>query len=210
MGLTEVRQAITKNAEAEAEAILITARAEAATILRNAKERIAAERAAFDAETEHLLDIHDRRELSSASAQSKAIILDAKRKTVNDAFTTASSTLAGMNGSERTAIISQLSARAGDELTVARVRAASADVQALGKVFPNASILADQTMRGGFIATNADGTIAIDLTFETLLVDVHDKELLPVSEILFSTRTTSGDTGSATTKGVEKKTRRTA
>jgi len=192
MGLAEVRKAVTKNAEAEAEAILVTARAEADEILRSARERITAERAAFDAETKKMLEILGRREMSAANAQSKAIILDAKRSAVNDAFAAARQALMNLDGRERDELLAMLADRAREEVEIARIRAAPRDVQALVRLFPNASCLADATISGGFIATDGDGRIAVDVTFDTLLADVHDKELLPVSEILFGQHRSGG------------------
>lgn len=194
MGLAEVRKAVTRNAEAEAEAILVTARAEASEILRSARERIASERAAFDAETKKILETLSRREMSAASAQSKAIVLDAKRSAVDGAFAAARDALANMEGREREDLITMLCRRVQDEVEVRRIRAAPKDMHVLTRMFPDASIIVDQALIGGFIATDEDGRIAVDVTFDTLLADVHDKELLPVSAMLFGAHGTEGRT----------------
>ena len=195
MGLAEVRRAITKTAHADAETVLERARAEAAEMIRVTNGRIATERATFDKQTSVMLDVMERRETAAAHAQSKARILEAKRRAVDATFAGASDELDMLSGDERARFIATLCERVKDEIIVARIRAAPTDIPVIGRAFPQAHVLADNAIHGGFVATNAEGTVSVDLTFAAILADVHDRELLPVSAILFGQQAPTSRSG---------------
>jgi len=189
MGLAEVRAAITRNAVKEAEAILAQARIESEAIVRAAKERVKAERAAFDTETAAIIEILERRATSEANARAKAVILNAKRRALEQVYAAARENLTHLGGPQRSALITSLCASVKSDGIVARVRAAPHDATAIAKALPDAAVAIDENISGGFVATSADGSIAVDRTFDTILADTYEKELVNVSRILFGTNT---------------------
>lgn len=185
MSLDKVRAAVTKNAVAEAEAILVQARTEASAIVNAAKEKVAAERLSFDAETASILDIQERRSTSEANARAKATVLDAKRRALDATYATARERLVHLGGDERQSLIASLCRDVARDGVTARVRAAPVDVAIVVRELPNAAVVADTTIMGGLIASNADGTVLVDRTFDTVLAETYERELLAVSRILF-------------------------
>lgn len=185
MGLAEVRAAITRNAQAQAEAILTQARADAAAIVKTAQERITTEQAVFDSETAVMVDILERRAMSSANARAKGVVLDAKRRALDATVEAARQALAELSGARREALLERLCEEVVADGVTARFRAAAQDVKTLVRVFPKATVVADPSIRGGFIASTDDGSIAVNQTFDRLLASVYEQELLAVSQTLF-------------------------
>lgn len=185
MSLDKVRAAITRSALKEAEAILAQARAEADAIVRSAKDKVAAERVAFDTETRSILELQERRSTSEANARAKATVLDAKRRALDAVYDAARERLTHLGGEERRELVTALCRDAQRDGVTARIRAAPVDVATVVRALPDAAVVADASITGGLVASNADGTVHVDRTFETILAEAYERELLAVSRILF-------------------------
>ncbi len=194
MGLHEVESAIKRNIEAAAERKLEIARAQAARIVAAGTAQMTAERAHFDEQTRELLAALERRETGQASAHGKTVILEAQRAAITDTFAHSNELLNNLNPKARAALLTELIARAQRELPgIARIRVNQRDVDTARTSAPSGvTIIADASITAGLIAEDNAGDVRSELTYDTMLSAVRERELPVVAHMLFPDRNKRG------------------
>jgi len=185
MGLGEVKAAITEKTKLEVAAIMDAAKNEAAGIINEAQLAVSKKREEHSSQTKTIMDAMERKELAAGQQQRKSMLLEEKRKAIEAVFTSVASSLGSMPDNERNEILAKLAAKAAAAIDVQRILCNSRDIQALGKLFPNATVVADKRITGGFIADNSNGSVRSDYTYDTLLAAVREQRLAELSNLLF-------------------------
>lgn len=194
MTLADVKRAIERSVQAEADAVLEAARAEGAQVVANARASAAQNHALFALETERIKEELEHRELAVANTARKAAILRAKRDALDHAFRELEHALDTMTGLSRERVLDRLAAQARLELgTIALLRCDARDVQALAMRFPEARVQPDTSVHGGLIAEDAQGAVRVDLTYRSLLTRMREDDLTMIAGILFGTSGTQSE-----------------
>ncbi len=186
MSLEDVKRAVQDKTKAEVEAVLQQGRVESQRITQEAQEQIQRKREAHEEQTKRTLEALERKEQASAQFIRKTILLEEKRKAVDDVFVQLQSMLANMPAADRAQLHKTLASKANNAIDVKKCRCNSKDVAVLSKEFPQASVIADPQVSGGFTAEDASGSVRIDYTFETILDTVRERTIADLTEQLFS------------------------
>jgi vacuolar-type H+-ATPase subunit E/Vma4 len=192
MGLEEVKAAVRRASGAREARVIAEAEAEAKRIIATANEKITVNEHEFDAETRRIVERIRRREQASASIQAKTIVLTAKREAIERAVEATRERVNSLRASERHKVIAALCARAERELGVVdRVYCRSEDVPIVATVLPRTESIADDSTSTGIIAVDPTNTVLVDLTLDTLLEIVRERETTTLARILFETDATN-------------------
>ena len=180
MGLEAVKGEIIANAKEQEEALLAEAKKEADNIMKEAQNRIAEFKQKTEAETKKLAEMINGQEAASAELESKKLSLEAKKEAVEKAFEEAKKSIEGLSDRKREEHMNKLLDKAKNDIEVAKVYCNKKDAKLVkGLKAEPAGII------GGLIAENADGTVRVDYSFETMLQNVKENELQKISKILF-------------------------
>lgn len=184
MALANVTLEIIKAADERAAALKAEAEAEIAKINADADAKIAELKEKEDKRLKEAVERLSRQEMSSAELESKKIVLAKKKEVLVEAFTTALQDLEKAPSDEKlkdykamvvyakriienpTALMS-----ANDKFTAAELGVSAVKV--------------DPRISSGLILQNEDGTIEVDMQYETLLQNIWDRDVKAVSDILF-------------------------
>lgn len=188
MGLDDVKKAIEEKTRAEVAAKHHAAQVEAEAIINEAKERIKRTQAEHSAKTKELIEALERKEHASAQFARKTTLLDEKRKGIDAVYAETLESLRKLPNDERNRLLSALAAAVNSSISVRTVHCNGKDVAALGKLFKDASVIADDSISGGFIADDESGAVRIDNTYETLLQLVREERMGEITRILFDER----------------------
>ena len=180
MGLEAVKGEILANAKEQEEALLAEAKKEAERIMKEAEIKIASFREKTEAETKKFIETMKKQETASAELESKKMILEAKKDATEIVFEEARKTVEKLSAKKREAYIDKLLEKAKNDIEVAKVYCNKNDAKIVkGFKAEPSDIL------GGLIAENADGTVRVDYSFDTLLQNIKENELQKISKILF-------------------------
>lgn len=175
MGLEQVIDEVRRGGDGEAEGILAQAQKEADAILSEARERVDALRAkrlaAADREAEQI----QTQVASSAEFEARKLALTAEAKLRERLRGVLLDGFAALPADVRQGHLEKLLAKASQVIPEGSVWTAEADQGLLPKVagadaFELAADAAD--IRGGLLVESKDGTIRLDLSYETLLDDL--------------------------------------
>ncbi|MFH1181739.1 MAG: V-type ATP synthase subunit E family protein [Candidatus Woesearchaeota archaeon] len=180
MGLEKVKDDVLEKAKHEAAKLAAEAEDEAKRIKREkAKASEALSREAekkLEAQKSEMIS----RAVSSAELEAKKEMLNARKDIINRIFAEAKRRLKAIPQSRRNSHIAKLLEIAGRELEIARVYCNESDLKNIqGFNAEKAEII------GGIIAENKEGTVRVDLSYDSLLEEVYRESLKEVSEVLF-------------------------
>src|SRR3989338_8355155 len=180
MGLEAVKGEILANARKREEALLAEAEKEAGNIIKEAQNRIAEFKEKAEAETKKLIETMKRQETASAELESKKLSLEAKKESVEKVFEEARKIIDALSDRKREEHMSKLLDKAKNDIEVTKVYCNKKEAKLVkGLKAEPAGII------GGLIAENADGTVRVDYSFDTILQDIKENELQKISKILF-------------------------
>jgi vacuolar-type H+-ATPase subunit E/Vma4 len=182
MGLSEVKTAVKEKTQAEAAAIVESGHAEAQRIISEAQRQILQKRAAHSAKTTEILETMERKEMAAASFAAKAIILDQKRKALDKILNAVKERLIDLSEEQRTNLLRDIATSSQVRIQSQKIRCNSRDTGIISAIFPSASVAADDSISGGFVAENSEGTARIDCTYDTLLEAVREKHLAELTK----------------------------
>ncbi|MDR0523956.1 MAG: hypothetical protein LBG62_06005 [Candidatus Methanoplasma sp.] len=163
------------NAERDREVREILASAEAAIAELKAKEE---KRLGEDVERLR------RQELSSAELESRKVILSKKKEILARAFDSALSDLESAPEEERLAAYRQMAKSAKSAIGSPKALVSKKDGFS-AKDLGVKSVEADPRIRSGIIFQSEDGTVEVDMQYETILREIWDSEIKAISDILF-------------------------
>ena len=177
MGLEEVKQEILNKAKKDAEQIVKEAELEAKKIVNEAKGQIEEYKKTLSGQNKAQIANMERISNASANAAAKHIFLEKKKEIIDNAFEEARKQLAKQNKSKKYA--EKLLKKAEKEIDVETVYCNKPDADAISKYKV-------KTIEGinGIIAENKDGTVKVDMTFDTVLNDIKSKSLQEIAKIL--------------------------
>ncbi len=179
MGLEEVKKEIIEKAKREADAILKDADKEAKEIVTETKDKIEQYKKDMDVQQEARIAGLEKVYSASANAAAKGIILEKKKEIIISAFDEAAKIIAKQSKSRK--YIEKLLAKAQSEIEISTVYCNKQDVSGIAgfKAMP-------ENISGGVIAENKEGTIKVDLSYDSILADIKAKNLHEIAEILFT------------------------
>ena len=180
MGLETVKDEIINSAKEQSNSSISEARKEANRIIKEAEKKIEGMREKSEAETKKLMDTIKRQELASAELENKKILLEAKKRIIENVFAEARKKLENLDDRGREAILKKLLEKSKNEIEVANIYCNKKDSKFL-KGFNVATI----DISGGLIAENKERTIRVDYGFETMLQSIKENELQSISKALF-------------------------
>ena len=186
MGLDKVVKDISDKAEAESRAIAAKAAAEAADIKKSAQAEAGQLQQAELARADDAIAKMRQRELSSAKLDVKKARLNAEKDVLAEVHADFAKRLAALPREKKVDIYKKLIAIARKEIPSGKIFANAADadlVKGSGYDFGG-----NINSTGGIVITSADGSVNLDYTFDSILQDVWDASMKPVSDILFSNR----------------------
>ncbi len=180
MGLEAVKDEIIANAKRQEEALLAEAKNEALGTMKEAEIKVAEFREKAEAEAKKLIETLKRQETASAEMENKKLTLEAKKDAVENVFEEARKSIEWLSDRKREEHISKLLEKAKNDIEVAKVYCNKKDAKLVKgfKAEPSDII-------GGLIAENADGTVRVDYSFDTILQDIKENELQKISKLLF-------------------------
>ena len=122
----------------------------------------------------------NRQETASAELESKKLILEAKKEAIESVFEEARKRIEKLSGKQREDCMNRLLEKAKNDIAVAKVYCSKNDARLVEgfKAEPSG-------INGGLIAENADGTVRVDYSFDTMLQNIKENELQEISKILF-------------------------
>jgi len=180
MGLEAVKDEIIANARKQEDVLIAEAKKEAESIMKESQNRIAEFKEKAEAETKKLIETMKRQETASAELESKKLILEAKKEAIEGVFEEARKRVGKLSSKKMEEYMNRLLEKAKNDIEVAKVYCSKNDARLVEgfKAEPSGII-------GGLIAENADETVRVDYSFETMLQNIKENELQKVSMILF-------------------------
>jgi V/A-type H+-transporting ATPase subunit E len=184
MGLEAVLEKIKEAGKAECKSMKAEAEAEAEKVTSKAKAE------AEEAEKKHagtVLSEIERlktQELSSAEIEARKTVLNAQNDVLEKLRSSVLDAFGKLPKDKRDAILKKLITEAAGEIPSGTIRCAKAGAETVKK-------LAKYTMgdpidsTGGFIVTSEDGSVTLDMRFETKLENIWNEHLRDITKRLF-------------------------
>jgi V/A-type H+-transporting ATPase subunit E len=184
MALDNVTKEIIANADAQVSEIKAAQAAEIKKIQAETDAAIAEMKEKEDKKLKEAVELLKRQELSSADLESKKIVLSKKKEILAKAFETVLADLESAPEDER---LTQYKAMVKAAKTVIDSPKAfvSENDKFTAKQLGVKSVETDSRIRAGIILQSEDGTIEVDMQYETILQTIWDREIKTLSDILF-------------------------
>ncbi len=183
MGLQEVVQEVATVAERRAQDILDAAKAEADGIRADAREQVKAYQADRAAQADRDVAQLQRQLLSNAQFEARKLVLETESELREQLRAIIVAGLAELPSDTRAAHLKTLLTRAKDTVPSGKVWGAAQDADVLkASDYEHAG---DLDIAGGLVVESEDGTIRLDLSYETLLDDVW-RDVLRAESGLFA------------------------
>ena len=180
MGIEEVKEEVIRNAKEKASAMIAQAKKEAARIMSEAERKLSEMREKSNLEAKKLIEAIKKQESATSELEKRKIALEAKKQTIENAFTEAKTRLREMDDKKRESTLKKLIEKAKSECEAEFIFCSSKD----NKFFKGMKIDIVE-ITGGLIAENRERTIRVDYTFDTLLQSIKENELQHLSRILY-------------------------
>ncbi|MBI4440506.1 hypothetical protein HY638_06035 [Candidatus Woesearchaeota archaeon] len=168
MGLNEVKEELLEQANRGRDSIIDKARQEALQIMEQAKRQSSEAGEIALKRVRKSIEENERREIAAATLESKKRCLAEEKRLIQEVMEGSRESLKKMKQRE---VLSKLLARAESELKIGKIFCSSNDAPFFREKYP-AEI---RGMIGGLIAENEEGSVSIDLSFDTLLETVAEK-----------------------------------
>ncbi len=184
MALDNVVKEIEASADKQAGEIDSQAKAEVRAILAEADAQIADMREKEDKKLKEEVERLNRQELSSAELESKKIVLSKKKEILAKAFETV---LADLEAAPKDVKLGQYKEMVKSAKTVIDKPKAimSPKDDFTAKELGVKSVEKDPRIRAGMILQSEDGTVEVDMQYETILQTIWNREIKALSNILF-------------------------
>ena len=184
MALDNVTKEITASADAIAQEIVSSAGREVQAIIAEADAVIADMKGKEEERLKESVERLRRQELSSAELESKKLVLSKKKEILAKAF---ESVLANLEASPESVKLGHYKSMVKSVKTVIdKPRAfVSPKDSFTAKELGVKSVEKDSRIRAGIIFQSEDGTIEVDMQYETILQTIWDREIKKLSDILF-------------------------
>jgi V/A-type H+-transporting ATPase subunit E len=186
MGLDRVVKDISDKAEAESRDITARAQAEASIVKKEAE---AEAKRVYDAEMaradQAILKMRQR-ELSSAKLDIKKSKLNAEKDVLEEVRSDLIKRLSAMPKEKKVDILNKLINLARKDVPMGKIYTNAGDAELIKS--SGYEYGGNIKCIGGIIVTSMDGSVNLDYTFDSIMEDVWNAQMKPVSDILFGSR----------------------
>jgi V/A-type H+-transporting ATPase subunit E len=184
MALDSVTKEIIASADVKVAEIKSKQDAEIKAIAAEADAVIADMKEKEDKKLKEAVELLKRQELSSADLESKKVVLSKKKEILAKAFENALADLESVSADEK---LTQYKAMVASAKTVIESPKAfvSKDDNFTAEQLGVSSVEVNPRIRAGIILQSEDGTIEVDMQYETILQTIWDREIKTLSDILF-------------------------
>jgi V/A-type H+/Na+-transporting ATPase subunit E len=180
MGLEEVRKEILSSAKAKAKGILKEGEQEVEGINSSIEMRLKDRQAQLKQDMERSIrDFEERASAETASLVRKRR-LSLEKEMIEESFSKAYSQLTKMDLKKREKLTLALFEKASKDFKFARLYCAKEDLKLLKKHNP-----IETDISGGIVLENEDGSVRLDLSFESLLESIKEDSMPSISKTLF-------------------------
>ncbi len=183
MGMEKVREEVLAKAKRQAAQIIAEANRQSEDIMKSAEEKAEENRKKTLQEAEMQIGAARTRETAAAELEAAKMLLDAKKKLIEEVFEEAKSRLAKTPASERRRHIKKLIETAKQQIDIHKVLCAERDINSVEgyKSQPTG-------ITGGVIIENKEGTVRVDYSYEALMEKAKEKALKDVANTLFKSQ----------------------
>ncbi len=180
MGIEEVKKEIMSSAKAQAKEILKEGEKERQDILSSAETRVTAIKERLEKETEEAVEKYRLLAVAESTSSAKKQRLSMEKEMIDDVLSKAKEALGRLNQRKREQHLKKILEKAGKEISYGKVYCSKRDLSSIkkGKAVP-ADII------GGAILENADGSMRVDLSYETILDNLKQEHVSELAKILF-------------------------
>ena len=184
MALDNVVKEIKASADRRAVEIDMQADAETKAISAEADALISSMKEKEDKKLKEEIERLKRQELSSAELESKKVVLSKKKEILEKAFEKALSELETAPRGEKLKLYKAMAASAKTVIDKPKAVMSPKD-DFTAKELGVKSVETDPRIRAGLILQSEDGTVEVDMQYETILQTIWNRELKALSDILF-------------------------
>jgi V/A-type H+-transporting ATPase subunit E len=186
MGLDKVVKDISDKAEAGSKQTIARAQAEAAAVKKDAEAEARKIGDAESARAESAISKMRQRELSSAKLDVKKSKLNAEKDVLGEVRADLVKRLSSMPKDKKVDIIQKLIGMSKKDVPSGKIYTNAADAD----LVKNSGYEYGGNIKciGGIVITSLDGSVNLDYTFDSIVDDVWDASMKPVSDILFGSR----------------------
>ncbi len=183
MGLDRVVKDISDKAEAESMDILARARSEAAAIKKDAEGDAKRIHEAEMVKSDNAIAKLRQRELSSAKLDIKKSKLNAEKDVLEGVRAELVKKISAMPKKKKVDILNKLINLARKDVPAGKIYTNAGDAE----LVKNSGYEYGGNIKciGGLVVTSADGSVNLDYTFDSIMDDVWNSSMKPVSDILF-------------------------
>ncbi|TQS77426.1 MAG: hypothetical protein A3205_07510 [Methanomassiliicoccales archaeon Mx-03] len=184
MALANVTLEILRDADDKAAALKAEADAEIVKINADADVKIAELKEKEEKRLKEAIERLDRQEMSSAELESKKVVLAKKKEVLAEAFNSA---LEGLEKAPSDVKLRQYKAMVESAKKIIENPTAlmSQNDKFTAEDLGVRAVKTDSRISSGLILQNEDGTIEVDMQYETLLQTIWGRDVKAVSDILF-------------------------
>ncbi len=183
MGLDRVVKDISDKAESESSVIIAKARSEAATLKKEAEAEAARIHEAEMARADNVIARMRQRELSSAKLEVKKSRLNAEKDVLDEVRAGLAKRISAMPKAKKVDILNKLINLARKDIPAGKIYTNAGDAE----LIKNSGYEYGGNIKciGGVVVTSSDGSVNLDYTFDSIMDDVWNSAMKPVSDILF-------------------------
>lgn len=182
MGLENIVNEILEQARSEAALIGTEAEKEGEKLINDAKTEAEMIKKSHQALADAQIERMHKQELSSAHLETKRATLNAKKDVLNSTIESAKDAISSISAEKNANLLKVLLDKSGNEGS--RVYSNGRDAK-LVQEMTELTFMSEIDCIGGLIIENDDGTVRLDLTFDTILDAASEQSLKQVSDILF-------------------------
>ncbi|MBU0756555.1 MAG: hypothetical protein KKF44_00690 [Nanoarchaeota archaeon] len=180
MGIEEIREDIIGNAKKGADSILKTAEKERERLISQAKSEIGEYKRQKTSSAAEKINAYEGVKRATVEFEKKKISMLENKRLLSKVSAESLKAVESFDKKTRKKHLAKLLAKARRKITIGKILCNPKDKDIIG--FPKVE---SADILGGLVAESKDGSVRIDLSYDTLLQDAFNKNLKHVCKILF-------------------------
>ncbi len=184
MGLDKIVSKILADSKSREQSIVSGAQKEGKELLAEARKKKSEIIDAYQEKADQAIEDMKAREKAGMEIEVKKNMLSVRREILEEAFDSVLEHFLNLPDNEKRVIYSATISRLQGEFQQGRIHCRRGEENFFSGI-PNFTVAEPVDTIGGFIAENTDGSLIIDMRFETLLKEIWDHHLVEISGILF-------------------------
>ncbi|MFQ6055067.1 MAG: V-type ATP synthase subunit E [Methanosarcinales archaeon] len=182
MGLETIASEILEKAKRETEKINKETEKEVSEILKKAKSSEIEIKKKKEEEVKKTIERIRKQEISSANLEVKRAILNARKEILDETLQKAREYISNLPPEKNKVLLEALIKQHNNEGT--KIYSNKRDEPIVKKI-SNHNYAGNIKCIGGIALENDDGTVRLDYTFDTILLEVNESSMKKISDILF-------------------------